>query len=104
MLQVAGFAVPLAVVQTAGLSAAAALLATVVLRFEAELPLSICMLVIPPVTGLGMSLAIWLQFVVGLSLYEAWGVLGVALLALVCCHEGVKRFREEPRPPTARYS
>lgn len=104
MIEVTGVPVPLGVVKTAAVSAGAGVLTTVVLRFEAELPLSICMLVIPPVTGMGMGLAILLQFWVGLSLYETWGVLGAALLRLVACYEAVKRLREEPRPPPARYS
>lgn len=103
MLEVTGLPLPAEVVKTAAVSGGAAVVATIVLRFEVELPFSICMLVIPPVTGLGMALAIWLQFWMGLSLYATWGVLGLTLLGLVCCYEGFKRLKSDPRPPPVRY-
>lgn len=102
-VDIAGHIVSPAILQTVAVSVGSALLAMIVLRIEVDLPLSICIMVIPSVTGLGLGLAIWLQLVVGLTLYETWGALGGALLALVVGYQGVKRARSEPPPPTIRY-
>lgn len=103
-MNVAGFPVPNAILLTGAVSAGAAVLATLVLRYEVDMPLWLCMLVIPPVTGLGMGLAVALQLVVGLTLGMTLGVLGGMLLALVVAYEVLTRLTSDPRPPTARYN
>lgn len=103
-MNVAGVPVSNAILLTAAVSAGAAALATLVLRYEVEMPLWLCTLVIPPVTGLGMGLAVALQLLVGLTLAETWGLLGGTLVALVVAYEGLTRLTSDPRPPRARYN
>lgn len=92
-----------AVLETAGVSVALAAFVIAVLRMEVELPLSVCLLVVPSVIGLGFGVAIVLRFWVGLSMLLAAAVLSALVICLVAVYEGLAMLASEPDPPTARY-
>lgn len=77
------FDVTVAVALVAGLS----LFVMAVLRHEAQLPLTVSLLFVPVVVGVGFGLAVAIHLYLAVSMLHSAGVLGVGLVGLVVLYE-----------------
>jgi hypothetical protein len=76
-----------------------------VFRYETGIPIKVGVLVIPPLTAVGVGIAFWIHAGVGVAVLQALGILCAALIPVLVAFDvivGGRRSPVRPGPPSRR--